>query len=976
MEIARLQNYNADMEKQLARASDESIRSKQSHKARIIQLQNERENIVTDIKQIEITSVGDSALLQDQCSLEEILWSLNRIKKHIEDQDLQCAALEQTLLKVQTSSQLLLSKADEAKKIIEKEKQNIIHEKEEAIADRLNMEKELLDLKDTLERQANRDKTVIKDLEGEILNQKLIIDKINNSTQNYITKLEEEMQSMQNLYQNSLDKISELQDKLNSKTSEKANIENIMHKLHEDLERKNKEVTSLKIELDEIKNIPKTDFKSQVGTSKANIINESSQTDKMSYVDEIGYNDPTDLQRIEDVEGINLRVPKDKRTKQIQPSFNEVQILTANVEPTFDFVKNTYLTYKLKQLSTYRLEHCSISSSDQNLVDIYSRQSDMHTDSSKIMGNLDHENSKQLTLSTHDSDVLNNEFVSTPEKSTDKDLFLIYHDSTGSRVDKEFDNKDTWSHAASSSQPEVNMSKMVRRSILLNHQSPNQSRDNHKSENQKHSDEEFYEVNPKGGVGRKEPKIQPNEYENNKTVARNSQHKTNMGSSQTKTVRYSGELIGLPEKEPNKEIYSVETKNQLHNQDLKQYQPASLNEKSAPRDYAEVDDQNRAILEDTAIKKLQGPISSKPKYYMEMSSLTKDLNHESLSNNPQSWPLRRDSNIQNTGKYNSDQKLKKYSDEDNFKVRGVSNSDMYIRDLEDQISDHRIRNTENNSSGFEHYKPEPNISRYRDSNGQNQTNEYLTDKKLVSHTKLSPESNKDDKSHHQLSRVGADVLIFKNEDVRDDGLPKSRLGGFGLEYILDTVKHELEPDIELNSQVRRTRSDDVYNMFRDGGVSESIPGMITGKTVSSFSGSPDHRTPSKSVTEQSVMVNIDPKEDYENKIQFLSKALQAIEKDYKKKIDAIKIQYNSHIKSIINEHNQGVKSIQSLHEETLQDVIKIHENEVESLRSMSIEAMRKAEKLEKENRLLKFKLQTCKCLPEVSIDHSLLTDYS
>lgn len=1000
MEIARLRNSNTEMEQQLSKASDESIRTKQSHTAKILHLQNEREIIVTDIKQLEITGVGDSALLQDQCNLEEILTSLDRIKKHVENKNSQCAALEQTVLKVQTSSQLLLTKADEAKRIVEKEKQKVINEKEEAIADRLNMEKQLLDLKDKLEKQANHDKAVIKDLEGEILNQKLIIDKINNSTQNYITKLEEEMQSMQNLYQNSLAKITELQDKLNNKSSEKANIENVMHKLHENFEQKSNEVTALQKELDEIKNKPKTDFKSQAGTSNANFMNDSSQTDKMIYADDIEYNDRQDSHKIEDVEVLKVKKPKELRPKQIPQSFNEVQILTANIEPTFDFVKNTYLTYKLKQLSTCRLEHYSISSfednvTDQNLVDIYNRQSDMHTDSSKVMGNLDEDNSKQLTLSTLGSDVLSNPFVSSPEKSTDKDLFLIYHDSDGSRVEKEFDNKDTWSQVASSSQPEVNMSKVQRmRSIRLNQQNPNETHDTHKLENQKHPNEESYDVNPKDGLGRNELKIQPNNEDNK--IARNSQYKTVELPPKTKTVRYSGDVTGLPEKELNNDIDPVDAKNRLNAHTLRQFRADSLDKKSSPRDVSlKEDGKNAAMLEDDdmTIQNMQGSIPSKPKYYSEVrlskfsqdSSQTKDETYETRSRDPQRWPLKSDPNIKNTGNYKPDHIRSKYSDEDSSRIRGIKRNDIYIRDEEDQISErdsryskdnHRVGNMPNDFSSPEDIKLGPNIIRYPSSYDQNQTSQYFRDKVpvVIRRTNLSSDSNKDDKSHHQLSRVGADVLIFKNENVRNGSPPKSQLGNFGLEYILNTVKHELEPNnAKPNSQVRRTRSDDIYNMFKDGDLSESSPGMTADKTVSSFSGSPSNKSPSKSVTEQSVMVNIDPTEDYENKIRFLGKALENIEKDYKRKIDAIKVQYDGHIKNIINEHNQGVKSIQSLHEETLQDVIKIHENEVENLRSMGIEAMRKAEKLEKENLLLKRRLQTCKCLPEASIDDKYIS---
>lgn len=999
MEIAKLRNSNTDMEQQLSKASEESIRTKQSHTSKILHLQNEREIIVADIKELEITGVGDSTLLQDQCSLEEILMSLNKIKKLIQNKNSQCDALEQTLLKVQTSSQLLLSKADEAKKIVEKEKQKVISEKEEAIADRLNMEKQLLDLKDKLEKQASHDKAVIKDLEGEILNQKLIIDKINESTNNYINKLEEEMQSMQNLYQNSITKISELQDKLNSKSSEKANVENIMHNLDKNLEQKSKEVTALQKQLDEIKKTkPQTDFNGQTGTSKANIINESSQTDKIKYADDIEYDTP-DSQKIEDVDLMNVKKTKDLRPKQIPQSFNEVQILTANIEPTFDFVKNTYLTYKLKQLSTCRLEHYSISSfednlTDQNLVDIYNRQSDMHTESSKVMGNLDEQNSKQLILSTLDSDGLSNTFESTPEKSTDKDLFLIYHDSDGSRIEKELDNKDTWPHVESSSQPEVNINKMAMRSIRLNQQNPSESRDTHKSNNQKHPDHESHGVNSIDGVGTKELKIQPDANQDDKPATRNSQYGTSEGPPKTKIVRYSGDVTGLPEKVPNNELNPVEAKNQLDAHNLRQYKVDLLHKKSPPKDsvYTEADDTNRVIAEDDdiPIQKLQGSIPSEPIYYPDVrsstlhrdssnSSQTKDLSHETRLRGSQNWPLSNDSNNKDTGN-KLDHKRNKYSDEDNSRARDVKKNDMYVRDAEDQIlehdlkyskdNSHKIRNIQNDFSTLDAEGTNPVANRNRNSYDQNQTHQYFRNKtpEVVKRSNLSSDSNKDDKSHHQLSRVDADVLIFKNENVRNDKLPKSQLGSFGLEYILNTVKQELEPNnTKPNSQIRRSRSDDTYNMLRDGGISESSPGMIADKTVSSFSGSPSNKSQSKSVTEQSVMVNIDPEKGYENKIRFLGKALETIEKDYKKKIDAIKVQYDGHIKSIINEHNHGVKSIQSLHEETLQDVIKQHENEVESLRSMSIEAMRKAEKLEKENLILKRRLQSCKCLPEASI---------
>ncbi|CAH2066163.1 unnamed protein product, partial [Iphiclides podalirius] len=62
--------------------------------------------------------------------------------------------------------------------------------------------------------------------------------------------------------------------------------------------------------------------------------------------------------------------------------------------------------------------------------------------------------------------------------------------------------------------------------------------------------------------------------------------------------------------------------------------------------------------------------------------------------------------------------------------------------------------------------------------------------------------------------------------------------------------------------------------------------------------------------------------------------------------------------SALSQNNCGVQSLQSLHEETLQDILKVHENETDNLRSMSIEAMRKVDKLENENKILKSKILT------------------
>lgn len=218
-------------------------------------MKKERNLIATDIKQLELYSAGDSTLIPEHCEVEQILSSLNRIRKSFDAKRSKSESLEQTLEKVKTTSQVFINKADEAKTYFEKEMQKIICEKEDAIKDKLNMEQQLISIKHQLEEQIAHDESVIKDLEAEIENQKLIIDKINDSTKSYISKLEEETQSLQDLYQNSMSKVCELQEQLNATTAEK---DDIIQKLYADYNNKSKEVAVLQSQLADIsKNVLK-----------------------------------------------------------------------------------------------------------------------------------------------------------------------------------------------------------------------------------------------------------------------------------------------------------------------------------------------------------------------------------------------------------------------------------------------------------------------------------------------------------------------------------------------------------------------------------------------------------------------------------------------------------------------------------------------------------------------------------------------
>lgn len=244
-------------------------------------------------------------------------------------------------------------------------------------------------------------------------------------------------------------------------------------------------------------------------------------------------------------------------------------------------------------------------------------------------------------------------------------------------------------------------------------------------------------------------------------------------------------------------------------------------------------------------------------------------------------------------------------------------------------------------------------------------------------------NNINEDSNHRLSRTDADARLFRSKTghvVKESSANgksssnKKPASHFGLDYMHATADNTKTYD--ATAALRKTRSDELFGLvtFREN----SDPSRFSGANNTSPNNKSIFATgqssyiihaKQKEYTDQEVLVKLDPIDEYEMKIKNLTNNLENIEKDYKKKIDAIKIQYDSNIKDILNEHNQGVKSIQGLHEETMQDIIKHHENEVENLRSMSIEAMRKADKLEKEVRCLKYQIQVCSstCLNEVYI---------
>ncbi|XP_047042247.1 myosin-2 heavy chain-like [Helicoverpa zea] len=909
MEIAKLQQENSMLSEQLSVTkvqSEESSRDMFKYVSQIKHLQNEREIIVTDIKQLELKSVGDSVLAPNNCEIEEILSSLDRIRKSFDARTNKSSTLERTLLKVQTSSQLLLSKADEAKKIVEREKQKIIFEKEEAIRDRQNMETQLFDLRAMLEKQVADDKAIIVDLEATIANQTLITDRLKKSTQDYIAKLKDELQTLKNLYQDSVEKISELQEKLHSVTEDKRKLNDMMEEIKTDLGNKSNEVSELQKQLEVLQKKTYRNMETQI-QRKDLYQNVGCQTDTLEpnifYGSDI--NASKDIPKTKDfdfVDSIDMmelnKPPLDKRHTQLEmklgsPLLNEVNILSAAVDqPTFEALKNSYIDYKMKRLSPGRFEQYSITcftdkeknenkattntveratkktqksakrtenanTQSNNLIDIYNRRS-MQTNSSKAIDESDNIVSSKMVSQSQGKST---GYPTRESYETDSNLVSKY--------------KDSKTYVESTSDKSTDKDLFV---IYKDSESSYNNNNNNKKETK----------GTWSGKGHSEIVVEA------VTV-----HPTKKGIAGDHPKNYGKETFIFQENDENGEDDSVKHKLKIKLPRVETESPSLIT--ASDIDKKSLDSYTLAI--DSSQKRLSD----------SDTKINENLDSKKIKQDTPSMPTI--SNEDNLGSYNS---------------LGVGSDEDVVRPMKSKALE--------TDSGTSKHK-----------------NSKLARKKVT----VTPHF--DSESHHKLSRVGADVLLLKAE--KEKKYPK--VGNFGLEYIMDTMQAEVDPEGKYyaGKEARKTRSDERFNLVKIREKTDSSPSRLSEFKISST----EYKTMStnskssqpKSFVERSIMAKLDINEDYEVKISSLTKALENIEKDYKKKIEAIKMQYDSNIKSIINEHNQGVQSIQSLHEETLQDIIKLHENEVENLRSMSIEAMRKADKLEKENRALKTKVQDC-----------------
>ncbi|KAL4715125.1 hypothetical protein ACJJTC_012172 [Scirpophaga incertulas] len=270
MELVKLQNEHAILEQKLEATivlADETAHDKNKYLSQVIHLQHEIERLIVYIKDLEVRCVGSSSLLQLHYSIDNVLESLNRIGRSFDQKN---STLEHTINKVQTSSQLLLSKADEAKKIVEKEKQKIIMEKEEAIKEKINMENELKQLKKRLENEQFAHAENMRECEAKAMNQKLI-------NQNIINNLKTELKNLHTQYEKSLEEINELKVKIEKTTSENYLCLNIRDQLKTEIQEKTKALDIIENELNAIKNKSIHELGIQTNLVLKNV---SSQTDK------------------------------------------------------------------------------------------------------------------------------------------------------------------------------------------------------------------------------------------------------------------------------------------------------------------------------------------------------------------------------------------------------------------------------------------------------------------------------------------------------------------------------------------------------------------------------------------------------------------------------------------------------------------------------------------------------------------------
>lgn len=348
LEIDTLKASNALLEEQVSflKSKTEDISfEKNEVKTELLKIENEKSLMLQNLKQLEISSHGNSILpKENNINIDDVKRSFDRIRKSIDSKNI---LLEQRPLSIKTSK-LLQSKVDEAKKLVENEKQKIINEKEEAVIEKLNMENQLQRLKNDYENHILQDRQTIKDLKAEILNKNLIIENINKSNEDLTLKLKEDLENIQKLYQNALYSIEENKEQIKNLLEENNKNKLLIETTDFALKQKIEETSYLRNELNILLNKNKNRQEEEFLFASQIFINTGTQTEEFLNVIKISSTD-SDTYSME-----NLNIMKQ------QPVYKQLQVLTATTEPTYDFIRNSYLRYKMKNLSCGPLKQLSL----------------------------------------------------------------------------------------------------------------------------------------------------------------------------------------------------------------------------------------------------------------------------------------------------------------------------------------------------------------------------------------------------------------------------------------------------------------------------------------------------------------------------------------------------------------------------------------------------------------------------------------
>ncbi|XP_047987532.1 major antigen-like isoform X2 [Leguminivora glycinivorella] len=981
LELAVLQQSKSKLEDQLSITKSQyelSSKNKQNYLSQIEDLKNDREIIVTDIKQLELFSVGDSELYPDNCEIELILHSIDRIRRAFDARQAKTISLEHTLAKVQASSQLILNKADEAKTYFENEKQKILTEKDEVLNEKNCLEKQLIDLKNELNKQISHDGDIIKDLRAEISNQQLIFDKIHESTEKYITTLQDEIQSLKDLYQEAHANIRELKETISKNTAENDEKDVIIQNLTADLERKAQEMSELKLKYDDLV---------KYWTAKSNR-SVSSQTDiDDTYFD---FNSSTtksfDQVAQYDLSKINkpghrdsIKPMYDLLPQQKPPLVNEVQILAAETTPTFDFVRSSYLDYKMKRLGPGLLEHHSIPSrtesissyvndnftesnasyntrdvdtrtSNEGLVDIYHSPSDAIKTSSKMIGIQEpssfkaHKQTGPNFYPNMKSNINNSEVVKPTDYSEIKTTGTSQKENIFEIAGKRTDNserkhlKSNVQFGSTNTPPDSNKKENDKTKLKLNINVPRVGVESNSFINNKDNDNNS--MNSYTPDTHSHP-IQELLSDSTVQIASYSEQDSKSGTISQPTISHADDLymrsrsfIELPSKDSSSNKSSSPSDSRISADKTS----GSLGQ------YIVYEDQKVRVTKPqqifTFVEQLQKSGFKSDK--SPIQSTTDKILKEKVGNFDKS-----DNNllIPKPGAEAKKSSQKKVLHNDPFEpMVSHETSKKYLpteekRKVHSRTPQKKILQGENN---------EPHLMGRVESDKETKIKTSNSDDSIGY---LEGNKNESNKSHHDaMARLEAEVFlkISKSssnlyDDDNNDNSAHERRSDFALTYIMSSLKSDPAEDSH----------DYLMSTYRDEKYAKIQPREVL-TNIDSFDETQKRRP--KSV-DQSVMANLDTNNKcYEEVIASLRKSVENAEKDHKKQIEAIKIQYDRNIRNIINEHNQGVMNIQSIHEETLRDVMRAHENEVENLRTMSIDAMRKAEKLQKECMSLKSKI--------------------